>query len=74
MIERLRSIVAGDVAVTVHDRAFYTHELREFVRYRRLRIVGRGTYEEWDPPHSATLEEYGVENALLYHPDVGPAP
>jgi hypothetical protein len=36
MIDRLRLIANGDIPATQIDRNFYSHELREFVRYRRL--------------------------------------
>src|SRR4051794_28224551 len=35
MIERLREICGGRTRMTSFDLNFYTHELREFVRYRR---------------------------------------
>ena len=36
MINRLRAIANGEIPATTIDRNFYSHELREFVRYRRL--------------------------------------
>ena len=36
MIQRLREIAAGRLEATGADRNFYSHELRESVRYRRL--------------------------------------
>ena len=73
MIERLEGIVVGSVPPTESDRAFYSHELREFVRFRRLGIVGAGTYDEWNNAHSAALEEYAVDGKALYHSSI-PAP
>jgi hypothetical protein len=78
MIGRLRQIEAGDIAPTTQDLNFYTHELREFVRYRRL------GWEEglpnsadqarqlWLQAHSASLADYNLplrSESLLYHPD-----
>jgi hypothetical protein len=34
MVDRLRRITQGALAPTDWDLRFYTHELREFVRYR----------------------------------------
>ncbi len=36
MVNRLRSIANEEIAPTQVDRNFYSHELREFVRYRSL--------------------------------------
>ncbi len=61
MISRLRSIIAGDLQATQIDLNFYTHELREFVRYRRLGATsGDPGYEFWNNAHTATLEDYGL--------------
>jgi hypothetical protein len=79
MIRRLRDIAAGTVQPTRFDLNFYTHELREFVRYRR-----RGwqtgqppdpdiAYDLWNHTHTAALEDYGPPaHGALYHPDVEP--
>jgi hypothetical protein len=44
MVARLRAIADGKLPPTAQDMNFYTHELREFVRYRRLgyRTGGEG--------------------------------
>jgi YD repeat-containing protein len=76
MIERLRAIADGKISATQIDRNFYSHELREFVRYRRLGWgVGVPPIEEvaqtlWNNTHTATLEEYGISNVdlELYYP------
>jgi len=52
------------------------HELREFVRYRRLGWKNNQpddaelAYELWNNTHIATLEEYQLSGRLddLYHP------
>ena len=73
MIERLDLIVAGRTSATRWDLAFYAHELREFVRFRRLQVSSGEDYEVWNNAHTACLEEYGEDGSMLYHPDV-PAP
>jgi hypothetical protein len=80
MIQRLRDITAGRLQATEADRNFYSHELRQFVRYRRLGW-GNGqppdadaAYALWDNAHTATLEDYGLREGpgVLYHPSVQP--
>jgi hypothetical protein len=68
MIQSLRDIAAGRLQATEADLNFYAHELREFVRYRRLGW-GKGqppdadaAYELWNNAHTATLEEYGLRD------------
>ncbi len=76
MIKRLRDIVTGKIPVTQVDLNFYTHELREFVRYRHLGWKNKQpddaefAYELWNNTHTATLEEYQLSEQLddLYHP------
>lgn len=57
------------------------HELRELQRCRNLGFsdTRQLSYEEWDSVHSATLEDYkinevmdylGQEISSLFHPDV----
>lgn len=65
-----------------NDLRFYTHELRESVRYRTAGYAtgqpsgADAAYEFWDGVHTATLREYGMSRAegssLLYHPSVKP--
>jgi uncharacterized protein len=74
MISRLRKIASGEASPTQVDLNFYSHELREFVRYRNLgHASGDPGYEIWNNAHAATLEDYGLnEKAMphpLYHPD-----
>ncbi|GAB4558749.1 MAG: hypothetical protein Tsb0020_03990 [Haliangiales bacterium] len=80
MLERLRRIAAGEIEATPQDLNFYTHELREFVRYRRQGWKS-GVPEDpdearrlWLNTHTATLDDYGFplrqEAELLYHPSV----
>ena len=73
MIQRLRSIAAGDLSAEQVDLNFYTHELREYVRYRSLGYaVGQpadpdAAYALWNNTHTATLEDYGLTDKDLYH-------
>jgi len=77
MVERLRGVAAGGVNPTVADYNFYSHELREFTRVRRMGF-GDGALpgDVYYNAHSATLREYGIrpqnyDQSLraLYHPD-----
>lgn len=74
MISRLRAIAKGELEPTETDRNYYAHELREYVRYRRLgHPTGAGDDSElWNNAHTATLEDYGINERtpnILYHPD-----
>ena len=77
MVQRLRDIEAGKIEATKTDINFYSHELRESVRYRKLGWP-KGqpnsvddAYEVWNNAHTATLEDYGLKEGpgVLYHPD-----
>jgi uncharacterized protein YukE len=69
MLDRLKEIASGRLEATVYDRRFYTHELREFVRYRRLGYpTGQPAdvdhaYDLWNNAHTATLADYGINPA-----------
>ena len=76
MIERLRRIAQGSLEPTEWDLNYYTHELREYVRYRRLGWES-GVPEDpmerhilWNHTHTATLEDYRLNDNMLYHPEV----
>jgi hypothetical protein len=79
MIGRLRGIANGEISPTAVDRNFYSHELREYVRYRRLGWESGkpdgadASYNLWNNAHTATLEEYRIigpnTNLQLYHPE-----
>lgn len=76
MVARLRGIQAGEIEPTAQDLNFYTHELREFVRYRSLGLEAglpdappagwqapagsNFRTEVWRNAHSATLDDYGL--------------
>ena len=77
MVERLRRIAAGEIQPTQADLNFYSHELREYVRYRNLGVPegaqslpGKDPYDLWNNAHTATLEDYGLREGpgVLYHP------
>jgi hypothetical protein len=82
MVDRLRRIARGEIPATDFDRAFYSHELREAVRYRRLGLrTGQPldadeAYRVWNDAHTATLEDYKLRERLktgqrtLFHPDI----
>jgi hypothetical protein len=79
MLERLTSIVAGDMEPTSYDLNFYTHELDEAGRYAQLGFgpesgVDLGIsemYEVWNDVHTAALEDYGIPDTGLFHPGLG---
>jgi hypothetical protein len=75
MMARLRGIQAGEMPPATEDLNFYTHELREFVRYRQLGFESglpeappgwqapNGSdfaREVWLNTHTATLDDYGL--------------
>ena len=78
MVARLRRISNGDMKPSAQDLNFYSHELRESVRYRRLghRTGAGDDYDLWNNAHTGTLEDYRLSdfdlegNRTLYHPDV----
>ena len=80
MIRRLRDIAAGRLQASQADLNFYSHELREFVRYRELGWpTGQPSSVDaardlWNNAHTATLEDYGLREGpgVLYHPSVNP--
>ncbi|MGC8640172.1 MAG: colicin [Isosphaeraceae bacterium] len=80
MVDRLRRIARGEIEPTQYDLNHYSHELREFVRYRRQGFpTGAGDdYDLWNNAHTATLEDYGLReldanrNRNLFHPDAWP--
>lgn len=76
MLGRLRRISNGEMPATIDDQNFYTHELREMVRYRQLGFrngqpSGGAGYDLWNNAHTATLEDYGIRDADLFFPGVG---
>jgi hypothetical protein len=80
MINRLRAIASGEIEPTASDLNFYSHELREYVRYRNLGwpegqpADPEAARELWNDAHTATLEDYGLREGpgVLYHPEVDP--
>jgi hypothetical protein len=67
MVERLRKIAADEILAEPVDLRFYTHELREYLRYKQLGYpTGQpddpdAAYELWNNAHTATLEDYGLK-------------
>lgn len=78
MVERLKNIVAGTLKAQPVDLRFYTHELRELIRYKKLGYpTGQPSdpdeaYELWNNAHTATLEDYQLKEGygVLFHPSV----
>jgi hypothetical protein len=78
MIERLKRISRGELRAASQDLNFYSHELREHVRYRRagwptgVPADSESAMNLWRQAHSGALGDYGLalrSEALLYHPD-----
>lgn len=65
----------GELQPTDIDKRFYTHEIKELERYRNLGIndgiVPDNQGEVWNNTHTATLEDYKVNerNEPLYTPE-----
>ncbi len=80
MLDRLKSIAAGDMEPTSYDLNFYTHELDEAGRYARLGfgpesgmdIGSPEMYDVWNDVHTAALEDYGISGADLFYPGLAP--
>lgn len=76
MQQRLSKIAAGETETTQQDLNYYSHELREYTRYRRLGYETGEPPEEmsrevWNNAHTATLEDYRLSSSIeeLYHPE-----
>ncbi|PSB29384.1 hypothetical protein C7B69_09330 [filamentous cyanobacterium Phorm 46] len=78
MVERLRRIATQSLVAEPVDLRFYTHELREYLRYKKLGYpTGQPAdpdeaYELWNNAHTATLEDYKLKEGfgVLFHPSV----
>ncbi|WP_254566910.1 hypothetical protein [Oscillatoria sp. HE19RPO] len=78
MVERLRKIAAGQLVAEPVDLRFYTHELRECLRYNKMGYSSGQpgdpdeAYEVWNNAHTATLEDYRLIEGpgILFHPSV----
>ena len=76
MVQRLRNIANRKMLATQVDRNFYSHELREFTRYRKLEwktvlpTNNEAQVSLWNNAHTTTLEDYGLSSKLseLYTP------
>ena len=73
-----RNIAAGTIVAEPVDIRFYTHELREYIRYKKIGYpTGQPgdpdvAYEVWNNAHTATLEDYRLKEGpgVLFHPSV----
>ena len=76
MVERLKAISKGTLEATDYDLRFYTHELREYVRFRKAGYAfGEYPSELYYIEHEATVVDYGIQYGPqtkyeLYHPDL----
>ena len=75
IVDRLRNIANGNLDATQYDLNYYTHEMTEFQRYSNLGWeAGQPAdpleaYKLWNNAHTATLEDFGLKDGQLYHPD-----
>lgn len=78
MLDRLGSIASGGSEATQYDLNFYTHELDEAGRYSAFGyggtsyLGGSEMYDVWNNVRTAALEDYGISDAELFHPEVAP--
>lgn len=78
MVERLRGITTQTLLAEPVDLRFYSHELREYLRYKKLGYpTGQPAdpdeaHELWNNAHTATLEDYKLKEGfgVLFHPSV----
>ncbi len=80
MIERLEKIERGELQITDWDKRYFTHETREFERYKNLGYENTKNNlipeDVCNNTHSATLEDYKLSEIdtngqlTLYHPDI----
>ncbi|SER05848.1 S-type Pyocin [Rosenbergiella nectarea] len=68
MIDRLESILKGELQPTDIDKRYYSHELRELERYHALGVPD-GVEDEsvWNDAHTATLEDYKVNEKKSHY-------
>ena len=74
MIERLEKIENSVIPITDFDKRFYTHEIREYERYKALgheKTTSKDLQEEvfgelWSNTHTATLEDYKIYEKIEY--------
>jgi hypothetical protein len=81
MVDRLKRIARGGLQPAAQDLNFHSHELREYVRYRRLGwkhgvpADGDAARALWLQAHCAAIDDYGLplgSDDLIYHPDALP--
>ena len=80
MVQRLRDIASGKIKPTQTDLNFYSHELRESIRYKKLGFPSGQpesvdeAYDLWNNAHTGTLEDYRLREGpgVLYHPSANP--
>lgn len=74
MIARLYKINKGEIKPEKVDLNYFTHECREFQRYCNLgwetgEPKGLDGYILWNNAHAATLADYRITDAELFHPE-----
>nr|WP_081832465.1 hypothetical protein [Pseudomonas sp. Ant30-3] len=80
MIDRLEKILRGELLITDTDKRFYTHEIREFERFKSLDYgdteMPDAESAVWNNVHTATLEDFKMKDdpSLLYTQKHWPQP
>jgi len=80
MVQRLRDIASRKIKPTQTDLNFYSHELRESIRYKKPGFPSGQpegvdeAYDLWNNAHTGTLEDYRLRegSGVLYHPSANP--
>ncbi|WP_312923839.1 hypothetical protein [Empedobacter brevis] len=74
MIIRLEKIINKEIPTTDFDKRFYTHEIREYRRYKNLgngnvkyTDISENAFQKiWDNTHAGTLEDYKIFEKIEY--------
>jgi hypothetical protein len=75
MIQRLELIANGKIEATSTDLVYYTHEIKESLRYKKLGFTQgvpndiNQAGELWNNTHTATLEDFRVTDRQLLFPE-----
>jgi hypothetical protein len=75
MIQRLELILEGKIKATGTDLIYYTHELKESLRYKKLGFSDGVPSDPnvatsvWNNTHTATLEDFRVRDAEVLFPE-----
>jgi hypothetical protein len=69
-MQRFEDILSDKIKPTKRDLDTYAHELRESLRYKRIKYRNgddpNQDYQIWNDNHTATLEDYGLSQKDMY--------